>query len=109
MRLQLISIDKLATFDYYLCMVRLENFKVTCGQEVQPLIRVADNQAPFRFHIHFPESDTNEEISVSEFADEADITPQAVRKMIAEGRLQAKRLGNQYVLSKKDLYKYLQE
>lgn len=46
-------------------------------------------------------------LSVTQFADEAKITPQAVRKMIAERRLNAEKIGEQYVISREKLTDYL--
>lgn len=46
-------------------------------------------------------------LSVSLFADEAQITPQAVRKMIVEGRLSAKKVGEQYIIDREELKQYL--
>lgn len=48
-------------------------------------------------------------LSVSQFADEAQITPQAVRKMIAEGRLRASKIGEQHAISRDELDRYLAE
>ena len=48
-------------------------------------------------------------LSVSQFADEARITPQAVRKMIAEDRLRAQKVGEQHVISRDELNRYLSE
>ena len=46
-------------------------------------------------------------LSVTQFADEADITTQAVRKMIAEGRLEAHKIGEQHVIYREKLNEYL--
>ena len=46
-------------------------------------------------------------LSVTQFADEADISTQAVRKMIAEGRLEAQKIGEQYVIHREKLSEYL--
>lgn len=47
-------------------------------------------------------------LTVSEFAGEARVTPQAVRKMIAEDRLFASMAGNQYLIKREELNRYLQ-
>ncbi len=47
-------------------------------------------------------------LSVSQFAKEARITTQAVRKMIAEGRLHARKLGKQHTIPIEELHRYLQ-
>ncbi len=49
----------------------------------------------------------DELLSVSQFAAIARITPQAVRKMIARGRLQAGRVGQQHVIVRDELARYL--
>jgi excisionase family DNA binding protein len=46
-------------------------------------------------------------LSVTQFADEANITAQAVRKMIAEDRLEAHKIGEQYVIYRDKLNEYL--
>jgi len=46
-------------------------------------------------------------LSVSEFAREISVTSQAVRKMIGEGRVRAMKIGEQYVIDKGELMKYL--
>lgn len=48
-------------------------------------------------------------VSASQFAKEAGITPQAVRKMISERRLKAFKIGQQHVINKEDLLRYLRE
>ena len=102
-------------------MIKIENFKVTFSDSQASSISPPEEkkeakenaQQTLRFHIQVLKptiySDDKEEISVSEFAREAGITSQAVRKMIAEGRLQAKRLGNQYAIKREDLYKYFEK
>ncbi len=47
-------------------------------------------------------------LTVTEFAEEARITPQAVRKMISEERLEAAKMGHQYLIQKEELFRYLQ-
>ena len=49
----------------------------------------------------------DELLSVSQFASIAKITPQAVRKMIAEGRLRAAKVGQQHVIVRDELARYL--
>ena len=51
----------------------------------------------------------DELLSVSQFASIARITPQAVRKMIAEGRLHAAKVGQQHVIVREELSRYLSE
>ena len=48
-------------------------------------------------------------LSVSQFASLARVTPQAVRKMIAEGRLRAAKVGQQHVIVREELSRYLSE
>lgn len=47
-------------------------------------------------------------LTVTEFAEEARVTTQAVRKMISEERLKAAKMGNQYLIQKEELFRYLQ-
>ena len=51
----------------------------------------------------------DELLSVSQFAAIAKITPQAVRKMIAKGRLRAAKVGQQHVIVRDELARYLSE
>lgn len=46
-------------------------------------------------------------ITVSEFAEEARITSQTVRKRIKKGQLVARKMGHQYLIQEKELYEYL--
>lgn len=46
-------------------------------------------------------------LSVSQFAAMARVTPQAVRKMITEGRLRAAKVGQQHVIVRNELTRYL--
>ncbi len=58
--------------------------------------------------VHFESSDASVSVlSVSQFADAAGVTPQAVRKMISEGRLKAAKVGEQHVIAKAELNEYL--
>lgn len=51
---------------------------------------------------------TNENwLSVTMFAKEAGVTPQAVRKMISEGRLTSRKVGEQHVILREELNRYL--
>ncbi len=47
------------------------------------------------------------EISVTEFANEARISRQAVVKMISGGRLKAQKVGEQYTINSDELVRYL--
>lgn len=47
------------------------------------------------------------EISVTEFANEAKISRQAVVKMISGGKLQAQKVGEQYIIDSEELVRYL--
>lgn len=46
-------------------------------------------------------------LSVSQFAAIARVTPQAVRKMIAKGRLRSAKVGEQHVIVRDELTRYL--
>jgi len=48
-------------------------------------------------------------LSVTMFAKEAGVTPQAVRKMISEGRLTSRKVGEQHVILIEELNRYLAE
>ena len=67
----------------------------------------SQNVSMFRLEIRVTTEQCKSLLSVSEFATEAGVTPQAVRKMIAEDRLSAERIGEQYVISREELSRYL--
>jgi len=46
-------------------------------------------------------------LSVTQFADDAGISGQRVRKMIADGRINAHKVGEQHVISRDELNQYL--
>jgi len=48
-----------------------------------------------------------EYLSVTQFANSCMITPQAVRKMITENRLEAVKMGEQYMIPYQELTRYL--
>lgn len=90
-------------------MVEIKNFKVTINPassliqlngQVDPIVPLAS--------IKIKSKDERNSLSVSQFAREAQITPQAVRKMISERRLEAVKLGEQYVIRREELVRYLQ-
>ncbi len=54
-------------------------------------------------------SQMDELLSVSQFAAIARVTPQAVRKMIAKGRLRSAKVGQQHVIVRDELARYLAE
>ena len=82
-------------------MIQLKKFKVTTGNGA---LVVKESAAEHEVVVTTPSG----VISVSEFADQAGITSQAVRKMIAEGRLHAKKIGKQHTVPLGELNRYLQ-
>ena len=80
------------------------------GSQVDETTPLADEDATVIVHrFQFSIEAERDLLSVSQFADEARITPQAVRKMIAEERLRAKKVGEQHVISRAELNRYLSE
>ncbi len=77
------------------------------ADEITPLVDGEATVTIRRFQVSFEEREHL--LSVTQFADEARITQQAVRKMIAEGRLCAKKVGEQHVISRDELNRYLAE
>lgn len=77
------------------------------ADEVVPLVNGEATVVLHRFHVSVEAEE--DLLSVSQFADEARITAQAVRKMIAEERLRAKKVGEQHVISRDELNRYLAE
>lgn len=53
-----------------------------------------------------PEPDSPSELSTSQAAGLAEVSPRAIRRAIAEGRLPARRAGQRWVLSREDVEHY---
>jgi len=90
-------------------MIKVTNFKII-NYNGEPLSKVKYKEAPINPQpkVQIVDFHKQDELSVSEFANEALITPQAVRKMISESRLTATKTGNQYIIPKEELIRYLQ-
>ncbi len=94
-------------------MIKVLNFKIVEFNGVERSIAeeamvFTAEQSPKYNLLKVSNNPIPDAISVKEFADAADITPQAVRKMISENRLKADMLGSQYVINKEELARYLQ-
>ena len=75
------------------------------------LLSVKEGETPYRSVLpssSYAAKSSEKVLTVSQFADEAKISPQAVRKMIAEGRLLANKVGKQHTVPIAELYRYLQ-
>jgi len=90
-------------------MIRVRNFKISQVNDGK------DDSIEYQKHALMPlpkirveEKELPIGLSVKEFADQAGITPQGVRKMISEDRLSALKLGKRYVISREELDRYLQ-
>ena len=46
-------------------------------------------------------------LTVTETAEKLDVSPRRIRQFISEGRLQAKKIGKQYIISKASLGKFI--
>lgn len=92
-------------------MVEIKNFKIKINQEASTVgFGYTDNQWDL---VHPVSGITNHIdeytcLSVTQFAKEARITPQAVRKMISERRLNAKKVGEQYIIDREELRRYFE-
>lgn len=84
----------------------MENVKIST-QTNDPVSLGSDNSTVILSKIIFSGGLTKELLSVTEFASEADVSAQAVRKMIAEDRLHAEKVGEQYVITRNELNRYL--
>jgi hypothetical protein len=97
-----------ATYVYNEVMIKVSNFRLT---QTAATDLNADREKPSVTVL--PLRTSSEEslepvLSVTQFALEAGVTPQAVRKMIAEGRLKASKIGNQHSIPVGELVRYLQ-
>jgi len=68
-----------------------------------PLETATSEIIDFRLDKH----ELRREMSVTEFANEARISRQAVVKMISVGRLKAQKVGEQYIINSEELTRYL--
>jgi len=88
-------------------MIEFGNFRFTSNSESSyvrlqaPLGSVGSSSIP-RVEAKQPEY-----LSVTQFANSCMITPQAVRKMITENRLEAVKMGEQYMIPYQELTRYL--
>ncbi len=93
-------------------MLKIQNFKITENNttnsssfkvvETRPSV---DNGATL--FITVSTQSPHPSLTVKEFAGKASVTPQAVRKMILEGRVDAINLGKQYLIGQEELDRYL--
>lgn len=92
-------------------MVEIKNFKIKIIQNASLVgFGYSDNQWDLINPVSGVTNNIDEytNISVTQFAREAHITPQAVRKMIVERRLSAKKVGEQYIIERQELKRYLE-
>ena len=90
-------------------MVEIKNFKIKISQKASSVgFGYSDNQWDLIHPVSGITNYTDEYacLSVSQFAKEARVTPQAVRKMISERRLNAKKVGEQYIIDREELKRY---
>ena len=88
-------------------MIQVKNFKITTGNGA---LSVKEGETEYRSVLptsSFTAKSSGKVLTVTQFADEAKISPQAVRKMIAEGRLMATKVGNQHTVPIAELHRYL--
>jgi excisionase family DNA binding protein len=88
-------------------MITVSDFKITINRKVNTEKFQEDKIKPLPPLRILTDSDKNT-LTVTEFAEEARITPQAVRKMISKERLGAAKMGHQYLIQKEELFRYLQ-
>ena len=91
-------------------MIEIKNFQITANNQSLSSIRLNEDIEVIQpLPVLKVQSRDNQKqsLSVSQFAEEAKITPQAVRKMINEQRLTASKLGEQYVIPREELNRYL--
>ncbi len=85
----------------------MENYG-RCINKPNETVPVGESSLTVSFgRIRITRDEGPELLSVTEFADEAGISTQAVRKMIAEGRLEAYKIGEQYAIQRDKLNQYL--
>ena len=91
-------------------MIKVSDLKITINKSEKvntEKFQLEDNfksLQPLRILTDF----NKDTLTVTEFAEEARVTTQAVRKMISEERLEAAKMGNQYLIQKEELFRYLQ-
>jgi excisionase family DNA binding protein len=92
-------------------MAQVENFKITVNNVANcTSFKVTENslnESGAALFITISAQASPPSLTVNEFANKASVTPQAVRKMILEGRLEAVNLGKQYLIGQDELDRYL--
>lgn len=89
-------------------MIKVSNLEITAtGNSQVRLLELSSEERPFIPDMRIEAKMNSNFLSVSQFAKEADITPQAVRKMISERRLGAEKLGEIYIIAREELDRYL--
>ena len=88
-------------------MIEFSNFHFTSSSQ-ESWIRVQAPQDNINHSVVLKIDFTHPEyLSVTQFANSCTITPQAVRKMISERRLEAVKMGEQYMIPYLELNRYL--
>lgn len=88
-------------------MIQVTNFKITTGSGA---LSVQEGEPEYKSILpmnSFTAKTSEKVLSVSQFASEARVSTQAVRKMIADERLHARKLGKQYTIPVEELHRYL--
>lgn len=90
-------------------MIQIQNIKIVLSDD-NSSVEFDCRKEPIRpmLPIELENEESSDVLSVAQFASKAGITPQAVRKMISERRLKAKKIGEQYVVPHSELNRYLQ-
>jgi excisionase family DNA binding protein len=88
-------------------MIEIRNFHFSSSSQ-ESLIRVQAPQDNINSSVVLKIDFARPEyLSVKQFADSCTVTTQAVRKMISERRLEAVKMGKQYVIPYGELNRYL--
>lgn len=89
-------------------MIRINNLNITTNGDAQiKFLGFKEEDKSIVANVRIETKTENNFLSVTQFAKEAHISPQAVRKMISERRLDAEKLGEAYIIAKEELNRYL--
>lgn len=91
-------------------MIEVSNVSITTADNSQTQVRFLEfnkEDKPLTAIMRVETKRDGNFLSVSQFAKEAHVSPQAVRKMINERRVSAEKLGEVYIIAREELNRYL--
>jgi len=98
-------------------MIQLSNINISsnggaaivnlCIKSIEGSVTPLKNAVSHIIDFRLDKNELRREMSVTEFANEARISRQAVVKMISSGKVRAQMIGEQYIINAEELVRYL--